>query len=69
MTNFPANRRMNNSQQMRWSRRGADLLLQVRYTVPNGKFDSGFTDFFKADLSFISAALFSYCGPGIKSSR
>jgi hypothetical protein len=38
-------------------RRGADFLFQVRYTVPNGKFDSGFTDFFKADLSFISAAL------------
>jgi hypothetical protein len=28
--NFLVNRRMNKSQQMRWSRRGADLLLQVR---------------------------------------
>jgi hypothetical protein len=28
--NFLVNRRMNKSQQMRWSRRGADLLLRVR---------------------------------------
>ena len=28
--NFLVNRRMNKSQQMQWSRRGADLLLQVR---------------------------------------
>jgi hypothetical protein len=28
--NFLVNRRMNKAQQMRWSRRGADLLLQVR---------------------------------------
>src|ERR1700690_3071854 len=28
--NFLVNRRMNKSQQMRWSRNGADLLLQVR---------------------------------------
>src|SRR3954449_6009599 len=28
--NFLVNRRMNKSQQMRWSRRGADRLLQVR---------------------------------------
>jgi hypothetical protein len=27
---------MNKSQQMRWSRRGADLLLQVRCAVYNG---------------------------------
>ena len=27
--NFLVNRRMNKGQQMRWSRRGADLLLQV----------------------------------------
>jgi len=30
------NRRMNKSQQMRWSRRGADLLLQVRCAAYNG---------------------------------
>jgi hypothetical protein len=35
---FLVNRRMNKSQQMRWSRRGADLLLQVRYAVYNGAF-------------------------------
>jgi len=31
---------MNKSQQMRWSRRGADLLLQVRAAVLNGEFDA-----------------------------
>ena len=41
--NFLVNRRMNKSQQMRWSRRGADLLLQVRCAVCNGSpgFDFG----------------------------
>jgi len=38
--NFLINRRMNKSQQMRWSRRGADLLLQVRAAVLNGEFDA-----------------------------
>lgn len=38
--NFLVNRRMNKSQQMRWSRRGADLLLQVRCAVYNGLFGS-----------------------------
>ena len=33
--NFLVNRRMNKSQQMRWTRRGADLLLQVRCAVYN----------------------------------
>ena len=33
---FLVNRRMNKSQQMRWSRRGANLLLQVRWAVYNG---------------------------------
>jgi len=33
---------MNKSQQMRWSRRGADLLLQVRCAVYNGTLGSGF---------------------------
>ena len=31
--NFLVNRRMAKSQQIRWSRRGADLLLQVRCAV------------------------------------
>jgi hypothetical protein len=39
--NFLVNRRMNKSQQMRWSRRGADLLLQVRRAVYNGTLGSG----------------------------
>ena len=40
--NVLVNRRMNKSQQMRWSRRGADLLLQVRRAVYNGTLGSGF---------------------------
>jgi len=40
--NFLVNHRMNKSQQMRWSRRGADLLLQVRCAVYNGTLGSGF---------------------------
>jgi hypothetical protein len=40
--NFLVNRRMAKSQQMRWSRRGADLLLQVRCAVHNGTLGSGF---------------------------
>jgi hypothetical protein len=40
--NFLVNRRMNKAQQMRWSRPGADLLLQVRCAVYNGTLGSGF---------------------------
>ncbi len=40
--NFLVNRRMNKSQQMRWSRRGAGLLLQVRCAIYNGTLGSGF---------------------------
>ncbi len=40
--NFLVNRRMNKSQQMRWSRDGADLLLQVRCAVYNGTLGVGF---------------------------
>jgi hypothetical protein len=40
--NFLVNRRMNKSQHMRWSRRGADLLLQVRCAVYNGTLGSDF---------------------------
>ena len=39
--NFLVNRRMNKSQQMRWSRRGAELVLQVRCAVYNGTLGSG----------------------------
>jgi hypothetical protein len=45
--NFLVNRRMNKAQQMRWSRRGADLLLQVRCAVYNGAFGHGFGDLFQ----------------------
>ena len=38
--NLLVNQRMNKSQQMRWSRRGADLLLQVRCAVYNGTLGS-----------------------------
>jgi hypothetical protein len=46
--NFLVNRRMNKSQQMRWSRRGADRLLQVRCTVYNGTLGTGFGQRFSA---------------------
>ena len=39
---FLVNRRMDKSQQMRWSRHGADLLLQVWCAVYNGTLCSGF---------------------------
>jgi len=45
--NFLVNRRMNKAQQMRSSRRGADLLLQVRCAVYNGAFGSGFGNLFE----------------------
>jgi hypothetical protein len=38
--NFLVNRRMNKSQQMGWSRRGAVILLQVRCAVYNGALGS-----------------------------
>jgi hypothetical protein len=46
--NFLVNRRMNKSQQMRWSRRGADLLLQVRCAAVNGKLGFSFGQLFQA---------------------
>ena len=45
--NFLVNKRMAKSQQMRWSRRGADLLLQVRCAVYNGALGSGFGHLFE----------------------
>jgi hypothetical protein len=39
--NFLVNRRMNKSRQMRWSRRGTDLLLQVRCPVYSGTLGPG----------------------------
>ena len=38
--NFLINHRMNKRQQMRWSRRSAHLLLQVRAAVLNGEFEA-----------------------------
>jgi len=46
--NFLANRRLNKLQQMRWSRRGADLLLQVRCAGFNGKLGPSFGQLFQA---------------------
>jgi hypothetical protein len=68
--NFLVNRRMNKSQQMRWSRNGADLLLQVRCAVYNGTLGAGFGHRFdrisNSDLAFAKAAwsLRSLDGPG-----
>jgi hypothetical protein len=45
--NFLVNRRMNKSQQMRWSRRGADRLLQVHCAVYNGTLGSNFGQRFR----------------------
>jgi len=46
--NFLVNRRMAKSQQMRWSRRGADRLLQVRCALYNGALGSSFGQRFQA---------------------
>jgi hypothetical protein len=58
--NFLVNRRMNKSQQMRWSRNGADLLLQFRCAVYNGTLGAGFGHRFdrlaNADPAFAKAA-------------
>jgi hypothetical protein len=57
--NFLVNRRMSKSQQMRWSRRGADRLLRVRCAVYNGTFGASFRQrFFAANdaLSKVAAA-------------
>ena len=44
----PSLRKGPKSQQMRWSRRGADLLLQVRCAGFNGKLGSSFGQLFQA---------------------
>jgi hypothetical protein len=46
--NFLVNRRMAKSQQMRWTRRGADRLLQVRCAIYNGTLGTGFGQRFQA---------------------
>ena len=45
--NFLVNRRMNKLQQMRWTRCGANLLLQVRCAVYNGTFGNGLCHLFE----------------------
>ena len=56
--NFLVNRRMNKNQQMRWSRRGADLLLQVRCAVYNGTFGSEYGQrFYPANDALPSIAI------------
>jgi hypothetical protein len=40
--NFLVNRPMNKSQQMRWTRGGADILLQARCVVDKGTLGYGF---------------------------
>jgi hypothetical protein len=57
--NFLVNRRMNKAQQMRWSRRGADLLLQVRCAVYNGAFGSGFGNTFEATSNTVQKSPFA----------
>ena len=46
--NFLVSRRMAKAQQMRWTRRGADRLLQVRCAVYNGTLGTGFEQRFQA---------------------
>ena len=45
--NFLVTRQMARSQQMRWSRRGADLVLQVHCAVCNGALGAGFGQLFE----------------------
>jgi hypothetical protein len=49
-------RRMRAQQQMRWSPRGAHLMLQVRTAVVNGTFDADHRDIFRRRRSFRTAA-------------
>src|SRR5271170_4548341 len=56
--NCLVNRRMNKLQQMRWSQRGADLLLQVRCAVFNGTLGAEFGQkFHPANDSFPPTAV------------
>jgi hypothetical protein len=44
--NFLVNRRMNKRQQMRWSRHGADAVIQIRCAIYNGTLGTGFGHLF-----------------------
>jgi len=67
--NFLVNRRMNKSQQMRWSRRGADLLLQVRCAVYNGTFGSAYGRRFQPTTDLSPAMAIAACPPILSRSR
>ena len=61
--NFLVNRRMNKSQQMRWSRRGADRLLQVRCAVYNGTLGANFGQRFVAANNALPQVAVAACPP------
>jgi len=61
--NFLVNRRMNKSQQMRWSRRGADLLLQVCCAVYNGTLGSRFGQRFQPANDLCPPVAIAACPP------
>jgi len=63
--NVLVNRRMNKSQQMRWSRRGADLLLQVRCAVYNGTLSSGFGQKFQPANDAYPQMAIAACPPNL----
>ena len=49
MANFLVNRRMSKRQQMRWSCRGADAVLQIRCAIYNGTLGTGFGHLFNPE--------------------
>ena len=55
--NVLVTRRRNQAQPMRWSRRGADLWLQIRGAVVNGKLGSGFGHRFEAEANSSSGTV------------
>src|SRR4051812_42944097 len=59
--NFLVNRRMTKSQQMRWSRRGAHLLLQC--AALNGKLGSAFGQLFEAKVDPVPNMAMAVCPP------
>jgi len=67
--NFLVNRRMNKSQQMCWSRRGADLLLQVRCAVYNGTLGSGCGQRFQPINDAHPQMKLAACPPNLRQSQ
>jgi len=64
-TNFLVNRRMNKSQQIRWSRHGVDLLLQVCCVVYNGTLGSGFRQKFQPANDSYPPRAIQFCRFGL----